>query len=212
MATVTGSSGYPHVLVSMLVMSFGIGLVMGPATESIMGSLPREKAGVGSAMNDTTREVGGALGVAIIGSVLASSYRPAMDTAMAGLNLSPEVTAAARDSVGGAVDAAATIGGSTGQALVDAAHHAFLDAFSGSLFLAAAVVAVAAILAFVYLPARAGDAREHAHSPLDGLAPLVFAEAEGVLEMDAAAEDRAHRDEHQPALTGAGDRDDRESS
>ena len=49
-------------------------MAMAPATESVMGSLPREKAGVGSAVNDTTRQMGGALGVAIIGSVVASAY------------------------------------------------------------------------------------------------------------------------------------------
>ena len=56
----------------------GMGLAMAPATDSIMGSLPREKAGVGSAVNDTTREVGGALGVAILGSILAASYSSTM--------------------------------------------------------------------------------------------------------------------------------------
>ena len=55
-------------------MAIGMGLVMAPATESIMGSLPRAKAGVGSAMNDTTRQVGGALGVAVVGSVMLSVY------------------------------------------------------------------------------------------------------------------------------------------
>ncbi|MGZ7015286.1 MAG: DHA2 family efflux MFS transporter permease subunit [Acidimicrobiales bacterium] len=187
LAMISSSSGYPQVLVAMTIMSIGIGLTMGPATESIMGSLPKEKAGIGSAMNDTTREVGGALGVAIIGSVLAASYRPAMDAATANMDLPPQVAAAARDSVGGAVDAATSMGGQAGQALADAAHTAFLHAFSGSLFLAAGVVALAAILAFVYLPAHAGDAREDAHSPLDGIAPMIFASGEGVLEMDAAA-------------------------
>ena len=58
----------------MCLMSVGMGLTMAPATESVMGSLPREKAGVGSAVNDTTRQMGGALGVAIIGSIVASVY------------------------------------------------------------------------------------------------------------------------------------------
>ena len=56
----------------LVLLGIGMGLAMAPATDSIMGSLPREKAGVGSAVNDTTREVGGALGVAILGSILAS--------------------------------------------------------------------------------------------------------------------------------------------
>ena len=60
----------------MIIMASGMGLVMAPATESIMGSLPRAKAGVGSAVNDTTRQVGGALGVAVIGSVMTSTYGP----------------------------------------------------------------------------------------------------------------------------------------
>ena len=58
----------------MVIMAIGMGLTMAPATESIMGSLPRAKAGIGSAMNDTTRQVGGAFGVAIIGSVMSSVY------------------------------------------------------------------------------------------------------------------------------------------
>ncbi len=57
-----------------MIMGVGMGNVMSPATESIMGSLPREKAGVGSAMNDTTRQVGGAVGVAVLGSILSSHY------------------------------------------------------------------------------------------------------------------------------------------
>ena len=60
----------------MLMLGLGMGMMMAPATESIMGSLPPAKAGVGSAMNDTTRQMGGALGVAIIGSVFASVFRP----------------------------------------------------------------------------------------------------------------------------------------
>ena len=57
------------------LMAVGMGMVMAPATESVMGSLPREKAGVGSAVNDTTRQMGGALGVAIIGSVVVEHLR-----------------------------------------------------------------------------------------------------------------------------------------
>ena len=62
-----------------------MGMAMAPATESVMGSLPLEKASVGSAVNDTTRTTGGALGVAILGSLLASQYRGDMDEAVSGL-------------------------------------------------------------------------------------------------------------------------------
>ena len=67
-----------------MLMAVGMGLVMAPATESVMGSLPLAKAGVGSAVNDTTRQVGGALGVAIIGSVLSSIYGNAIGDFFAG--------------------------------------------------------------------------------------------------------------------------------
>jgi predicted MFS family arabinose efflux permease len=74
MSTITVTSGNGLVFASMLVMALGMGLTMAPATESVMGSLPPEQAGVGSAVNDTTRELGGALGVAIIGSVVSGQY------------------------------------------------------------------------------------------------------------------------------------------
>ena len=70
----TNISYVTDVLPRLVLLAIGMGLVMAPATESIMGSLPRAKAGVGSAMNDTTRQVGGALGVAVVGSVMLSTY------------------------------------------------------------------------------------------------------------------------------------------
>src|SRR5262249_31753139 len=73
LSTATVNSGYGLILGVIVTMGLGMGLAMTPATDSIMGSLPRDKAGVGSAVNDTTREVGGALGVAILGSLLAAS-------------------------------------------------------------------------------------------------------------------------------------------
>ena len=74
LSTIAADSPYPMVISFFMVMAAGMGMTMAPATESVMGSLPREKAGVGSAINDTTRQVGGALGVAIIGSVVSSVY------------------------------------------------------------------------------------------------------------------------------------------
>ena len=68
-STITTTTGYPRLGVAMVLLGAGLGLSSAPATESIMGSLPRNRAGVGSAVNDTAREVGGALGVAIVGSI-----------------------------------------------------------------------------------------------------------------------------------------------
>jgi EmrB/QacA subfamily drug resistance transporter len=187
------ADGYPQLVGGMLVLAVGMGLVMAPATESIMGSLPRNKAGVGSAMNDTTRQMGGALGVAVIGSVLASSYRPAVESKLTALQAPADVVRAARDSIGGAVDAASSLSEPLRSNVITAARTEFVHSFSGSLLLAAAVVLAAAVIAFAFLPARAGDAREHEEGALDGMASLTFAEAEGQLELDAAEAEAGER-------------------
>jgi EmrB/QacA subfamily drug resistance transporter len=154
LSTVSVGSGYGLVLAVILTMGIGMGLAMSPATESIMGSLPREKAGVGSAVNDTTREVGGALGVAILGSILAGSYRSAMGSSTAVQHLPAAAQAVARDSLGGAVQVAGHMGGA-GSSLVADASHAFVGAMSSSVLVAAVVALAGAIVALVWLPSRA---------------------------------------------------------
>jgi EmrB/QacA subfamily drug resistance transporter len=144
LATVT--SGYGPVLASMLIMGVGMGMTMAPATESIMGSLPRAKAGVGSAVNDTTRQVGGALGVAILGSLLASTYRHSLGSG---------VSAAARASVGGALSAARDLGGAQGAALAQSAKSAYVDGMSVGVLVAAGVALLGAFIALAFLPSRA---------------------------------------------------------
>jgi EmrB/QacA subfamily drug resistance transporter len=180
------SNGYPHLLVGLMIVSLGMGLAMAPATESIMGSLPPSKAGVGSAMNDTTRQVGAALGVAVIGSAFATSYRPNIVARLSTLHAPPEVVGVAKDSVGGAVQAASRLPADLGHSVALAAREEFVAGFGIALLLAAAVVAIAAAIVFAFLPARAGDPREEVAGPLDGLASATFAEAEGVLEADEA--------------------------
>jgi EmrB/QacA subfamily drug resistance transporter len=181
------SNGYAHLIVAMSVLSFGMGLTMAPATESIMGSLPPSKAGVGSAMNDTTRQVGGALGVAIIGSVLSSVYRPGIGSKLTALGAPQAAIDIARDSVGGAVQAAARLPEPLRDAVTSAAKHEFVDGLQLALLAGAVVVVAAAAIVFAFLPARAGDVRElHAvEGPLDGIASLTFAGAEGLLEETA---------------------------
>jgi EmrB/QacA subfamily drug resistance transporter len=191
MSRVPASDGYPHLLVAMVLMTMGMGLVMAPATESIMGSLPPSKAGVGSAMNDTTRQMGGALGVAILGSIAATAYRPGIADRLAPLHLSPSAVSAAKDSVGGAVDLARSLPASIGSAVEQAAKLEFVSGMRSALLIGAGVVLIAALIVLVYLPARAGDAREAVEGPADGMASLTFAVAEGALETDAALENDA---------------------
>jgi EmrB/QacA subfamily drug resistance transporter len=109
LSTVSLTSGYPKVLASLAILGTGMGLAITPATESIIGSLPREKAGVGSAMNDTTRQIGGALGVAILGSVFSSAYVNAITPALKGLPSA--AVGAATNSVGSALPISVRVGG-----------------------------------------------------------------------------------------------------
>jgi EmrB/QacA subfamily drug resistance transporter len=154
-----GSSALHVILVSVL-MGIGMGNVMAPATESIMGSLPREKAGVGSAMNDTTRQVGGAVGVAVLGSVLSSHYGPALSSALAGKVPAPIVNAA-RDSVGRAVgvvnDPAHPVAARIRAEVVSAAHQSFIGGLHLASLIAAAIVLIAVVGVLVWLPSRAVD-------------------------------------------------------
>jgi EmrB/QacA subfamily drug resistance transporter len=146
-------TGYGRVALALSMMGVGMSLAMSPATESIMGSLPKAKAGIGSAMNDVVREVGGTLGVAVLGSVLASSYGDGMEGAVAGLPT--EAAEAASDSVGGAHEVAAQMGGDAAANLSQVANQSFVDAMSTTATLAAGAALAGALIAAAFLPSRA---------------------------------------------------------
>jgi hypothetical protein len=151
-STLTADSAYVGpVLVSMVVMAAGLGLTTSPATEAIMGALPPAKAGVGSAVNDTTRELGGTLGVAVVGSVFAGIYGPRVADLLS--EHPADVVEVAQQSVGAAVALAEQVPG--GQAVLLAAQDAFMAGFSVGSLAAAAATAASAVLALLWLPARA---------------------------------------------------------
>ncbi len=154
-STLDVDSGYGPLLAAMLVLALGISLVMAPATESVMGSLPPTKAGVGSAVNDTTRELGGALGVAVLGSLLASGYAASMATSLRNLPLPGEVLAAAGQSLGAALGLAADVGGPVGDTVALAARTAFVDAMGTGVLVAAGVALLGAVVAAAFLPGKA---------------------------------------------------------
>jgi EmrB/QacA subfamily drug resistance transporter len=151
-AGVDVGDGYGPIGWSLAVIGIGMGATMAPATDSIMGSLPLAKAGVGSAMNDTTRMVGGALGVAVIGSALSSSYGSAVEPALT--QLPPNAATKAGDSVGAALEVARRAGPVAGD-LAQAARSAFVDAMGDALVIGASVAAVGALIVLAWLPARA---------------------------------------------------------
>ncbi len=156
LAHATVHSGYAYVGVVLGLLGLGMGTAMSPATDSIMGSLPKEKAGVGSAVNDTTRQVGGALGVAVLGSLAAGAYRARIAGSHVFAALPWPARAAAHDSIGGALQVAPRLGAAGRQLAADASG-AFVHAMSLSATVAAVAALGGALVALVFLPARSAD-------------------------------------------------------
>lgn len=154
LTTTTSAQGFAHSLVGMLLLGSGAGFIIAPATASVMGSLPRHRAGVGSATNSTALQVGGALGVAVIGSVLDSRYQGSMHTLLAGHSLPESATQAILGSIGGALAVARIAGGHLGAALAAAARRAFVDGMDLALLVGAIVVAASVVLVLIALPSR----------------------------------------------------------
>ncbi len=160
------SSYWGHVVIGMVFMANGLSLVTSPATESVMGSLPREKAGVGSAVNDISREVGGTLGVAVVGSVFVSLFGPTLSekfTALPGLVASLPAGAfeQAQDSVGAAYFVAQQTPAAVQPAVLNAVSDSFMQGFSTACLVTAGMALVGSVLALKFLPARADEV----HSP-----------------------------------------------
>lgn len=152
-AQVQADTGYAYLAVATAVMGTGMGLALAPAGESILSVLPAEQAGVGSAVNDTVQELGGTLGVAVIGSTVAATFRSAIDAAA----LPAPITARARDSIAAADAAAARSGPLAGQ-VTQIAHNAFTSAMATGFTVAAAVSLAGAALAVTLLPRRGAAA------------------------------------------------------
>jgi hypothetical protein len=149
-----------------------MGLTQAPATESIMGSIPRARAGVGSAVNDTTRQTGGALGVAVLGSIAATHYNSRIDR----LHLPAGTTSTAKESIAAALGLAHRLPPAAGARVADAARAGFTDGIRLATFVAAGTVFAAACLVVRFLPARerprpelpeagaAGDSGDRSHA------------------------------------------------
>ena len=156
-ATISATLSYAIIAAQMVVYGLGLGLTSAPATESIMGAISRAQAGVGSAINDSTRLVGGTLGVAVIGSVYASVYASKLSATIPAAVPAP-AAAIAHQSVGAADAAAGQITALGHPALGLALHHAstnaFLDGLTIGALVAGSIAAAGALLAARFLPAQ----------------------------------------------------------
>ena len=147
-------TAYPPIALAVAIMGAGMGLVMAPASTTIMTTVPGHQAGAGSAINDTIREVGGALGIAIIGSLSAAVYRSHLGTSLAGQHVHGLIAHVATGSVAAADITGRHVGGVAGREIIGAAHSAFVSAMAMGIRVAAGVAIVSAVAAYFALPRR----------------------------------------------------------
>ncbi|WP_069765611.1 MFS transporter [Streptomyces sp. LUP47B] len=180
---IDAGSSYGDLVAPLMVLGLAIGLALSPATDAIMGAFPESELGVGGAVNDTSIELGGSLGIAILGSLLATSYSDHLSDATAGSRLPASTLDAARDSVGAGYTVAQGIGekaqqvaaqaagatdpqqaaqlkaqagqlASGARQLADAVGSSFSDAVAHTSLIGAIVLGVGTVLVAVLLPGR----------------------------------------------------------
>lgn len=174
--TVSPTFSYPWIAVQMVIYGLGMGLTTAPATESIMGAVRADQAGVGSAVNDSTRLLGGTLGVAVIGSVYASVYRNRLEDTVPG-SLPQSLKDIIRDSIGGAYAVSARLAahGQTGPAasVRHLASSAFDHGVSVGCVVAGAVALFGALLCVSFLPSQPPTQPEAAPTADESATPLL---------------------------------------
>ena len=149
------ATSYADVVSGLLLIGFGAGLMLPTATNSVIGSVPRGDSGMGSASNTVALQVGGALGVAVIGSVMLTRYQSHMAAALLGRHVPPSVAQTIFGSLGAALGVAARLGGSSGIEVARAARTAFMSGNQVALAVGAIVALAAAVLVLVALPSQA---------------------------------------------------------
>ena len=153
-AVSTVATTYGDVVPGLLLVGLGAGLLLPTATNSVVGSVPQGDSGIGSASNAVALQVGGALGVAVIGSVLATRYQDHISAALAGRHVPASAAHTILGSLGGALAVAAHAGGAAGALLANAARAAFMSGTEIALGVGAAVALGGAVLVIARLPSR----------------------------------------------------------
>ncbi len=169
---------YSFVLLCVFFLVTGIALTMSPMTAAIMSAVPPRRAGAGSAMNDATRELGAALGVAVLGSIAASRYGSGLGSSIT--SLSPAGRAAARTSLAGALQTAHRLPAGAATRLVSGADHAFVSGIHVASLAGAVLAAVASVIVLRFLP-RHIDQHGAERSPAEALEDVVELGIAGVL-------------------------------
>jgi Na+/melibiose symporter-like transporter len=155
LSQVTVHDRYADVFPAFLLIGLGTGLSFAPATESVMGSLPIDQAGVGAATSGASLQTGGALGVGILGSLLNTRYQNRLTPALSHHPMPASVLHTNTGSLGGALTVAQKIGGVLGMELAGVARQSFVSGLDLAVTVSAVVVACAALAVLVVLPNRA---------------------------------------------------------
>jgi multisubunit Na+/H+ antiporter MnhC subunit len=163
--TVAGT--YQDSLVPLIMAGVGVALALAPCTESVMGSLPKSQAGVGSATSDTAMQVGGAIGVGVLGTVLNLRYQHLMASAVARAHVSVAVQKVIDGSLEGALAVARRAPSKLGIELATLARRSFVSGMDEALLIATAVVGVAALVIMLSLPNRGIESSEGSDSSDD---------------------------------------------
>jgi EmrB/QacA subfamily drug resistance transporter len=156
---------YWWILLALIPLVSGMAMAMSPMTAAIMSAVPSRRAGAGSAMNDATRELGAALGVAVLGSIAASQYSSHLHDALEALPAAAR--ASAGSSIAGALHAAAQLPGPAGRLFELTARTAFVDGIHVAALFGVGLAIIAAVLTTRYLPRHLTDGA--LHSPVDAL-------------------------------------------
>jgi EmrB/QacA subfamily drug resistance transporter len=185
--TVAGS--YLDALPALVCLGVGTGLAFAPCTESVMGSLPPEQAGVGSGTNSAALQIGGAMGVAVLGSLLNTRYQDRLTPLLAHQHVPPAIAHLITGSLGGALAVAQHVGGALGGALAAVARLAFVSGMGLALVVGSVVVSASALVVLALLPnraerrgavPRAGTPRASAPAAGDGPAGASPSRADGL--------------------------------
>jgi Na+/melibiose symporter-like transporter len=197
---------YAYVLACVFPLVSGISLTMSPMTAAIMSAVPPRRAGAGSAMNDVSRELGAALGVAVLGSVAASHYSHAIQGVVAPLSGADQ--AVAESSLSGALATASHLSGGVGSALVDGAQQAFVGGIHMAALTGAVLAATAALVVLRYLPRQIAQhgALHGGLESMEATAELGLAGLPPLVDGELADVDMADDQVDQTAVVSAGGR------
>jgi len=153
-ASSSAATSYGDVVVGLLLIGLGAGFLLPTATNSVVGSVPQGDSGIRSAINTMALQVGGAIGVAVVGSVLATRYQDHMNRALAGRPLPAGIMHTVLGSFGGALSVAGNVGGAAGALLARAARAAFMSGLDVSFLVGAGVSLAGVVTVLVWLPSR----------------------------------------------------------